>query len=497
MRIYNLRKNNNITSFREWIGIKRKLDYDRVPWLGNITGVIIALITISVAVGGIATIIQFLSVVLRLDADHDAIRNIGLILVAVLGAPFFVWRATVAQKQADTAEQSHITDQINKAVAGLGADKVASKIGRPVKIFIGKSTEVTHIVKNPEVFALKPKSLELRRYHDDSIAGPGEVFSGLHIDVRTWENERTEIEWQGCSLTVEEGASIAQIGDWSVFSESLPNIEVRVGAIYALERISQDSSRDHIQIMEILTAYIRENAPARDLEPSDEPFYPARPRTDVHAALDIIGRRTPALVALEHSYKYRLDLRDVDLSGANFSRGNFEGALFYKSRLEAVNFQFSNLRGARLNTCLLNFANFFMADLSGAILDGAKINRMEGFGTSITSAAHMRGISLAGSDISALSFLPAKDTHSPTFGTIDTKLHEYLLEGYEKLANDIDQFNYHSHGGLIGDEEGVIERLKIGGFLYWSPFVSDDLTTGQLRTKLWKDIGFNGFPYED
>jgi uncharacterized protein YqfA (UPF0365 family) len=149
MRIYNLSKNNNITSFREWIGIKRKLDYDRAPWLGNITGAIISLITISVAVGGIATIIQFLSVVLRLDADHDAIRNIGLILVAVLGAPFFVWRATVAQKQADTAEQSHITDQINKAVAGLGADKVASKIGRPVKIFIGKSTEVTHLVKNP------------------------------------------------------------------------------------------------------------------------------------------------------------------------------------------------------------------------------------------------------------------------------------------------------------------------------------------------------------
>jgi hypothetical protein len=494
-----LSEKNSRKSFREWIGIQRKLDYDRAPWLGIITGVIIALIAISVTVGGIATVIQFLSVVLRVNADHDAIRNIGLILVAVLGAPFFVWRATVAQKQADTAEQSHITDQINKGVAGLGADKVTNKIGRPVKIFMGKSGEVTHLVENPDSFVLKPKSLELRRYHDETLIGPDsdEVFSGLHIYVRTWEKERTEIEWQGNSLIIEEGAAIAQVGDWSVFSESLPNIEVRVGAIYALERISQDSSRDHIQIMEILTAYIRENAPARDLEPSDEPFYTTRPRTDVQAALDIIGRRTPVLVALEHSKKYRLDLRAVDLSGANFSRGNFEGALFLGSRLEAVNFQFVNLRGARLNTCLLNFANFFEADLSGAILDGAKINKLEAFGASITLAAYMRGISIAGSDISAISHLPTKETHSPTFGTRDTKLHEFLRERHEELANDINEFNYLSSDIEIEDEEGVIERLKKGGFLYWSPFDSDDGATGYLRAILWNDIGLNEFPYKD
>ena len=41
-----------------------------------------------------------------------------------------------------------------------------------------------------------------------------------------------------------------------------PNLEVRIGAIYALERIAQDSLRDHIQIMEILCAYIRENSHA-------------------------------------------------------------------------------------------------------------------------------------------------------------------------------------------------------------------------------------------
>ena len=36
---------------------------------------------------------------------------------------------------------------------------------------------------------------------------------------------------------------------------------ITVGAIYALERIAQDSERDHIPVMETLCTYIRENAP--------------------------------------------------------------------------------------------------------------------------------------------------------------------------------------------------------------------------------------------
>ena len=48
-----------------------------------------------------------------------------------------------------------------------------------------------------------------------------------------------------------------------------PNIAVRIGAILLLERIAQDSTaydkgRDHVRVMEILCAYLRENAPARE-----------------------------------------------------------------------------------------------------------------------------------------------------------------------------------------------------------------------------------------
>src|SRR5215218_5855243 len=38
-------------------------------------------------------------------------------------------------------------------------------------------------------------------------------------------------------------------------------LEVRLGGIYALERVARDSRRDHGPIMETLTAFVRENAP--------------------------------------------------------------------------------------------------------------------------------------------------------------------------------------------------------------------------------------------
>ena len=65
-----------------------------------------------------------------------------------------------------------------------------------------------------------------------------------------------------------------------------PVIEVRLGALYALERIAQDSFRDHVQIMEILCAYIRTNSQLKSKNTKPEKL-----REDIQVALTIIGRR--------------------------------------------------------------------------------------------------------------------------------------------------------------------------------------------------------------
>jgi len=45
-----------------------------------------------------------------------------------------------------------------------------------------------------------------------------------------------------------------------VIERTEPNIEVRIGAILALERIAKKNLDVHVQIMEFLCTYIRENA---------------------------------------------------------------------------------------------------------------------------------------------------------------------------------------------------------------------------------------------
>jgi hypothetical protein len=140
------------------------------------------------------------------------------------------------------------------------------------------------------------------------------------------------------------------------------NIEVRLGAVYALERLSQDSDRDHMQIMEILCAYIRTNAPWD--KDTNAPWDPEtlgpfkEPRADIQAALTVIGRRAPDKIDLERTKGFRLDLRDADLGGADLQGGDFAQARLFRSNFQIAALSRTNLKGAKL----------WDADLSGAHL---------------------------------------------------------------------------------------------------------------------------------
>lgn len=368
-------------------------------------------------------------------------------LAGLIGAPLAIHRLYTVERQTKAQEEGLITDRINKAVEGLGAEKSAKRVVETPKFLMEGGNWV----------------------FDEANGNPIPII----------------------------GADGKPVFDRDQIEETVPNLEVRIGAIYALERIAQDSLRDHIQIMEILCAYVRENAPVKNLEPSSEPFIRARPRSDVQAVIDVIGRRSNESIILEHSKAYRLDLRKVDLSGANFLRGNYEGVLLFDSRLEASTFRCANLRAARLQNCLLNFADFYGSNLRGALLDGAKINRLDAWNGSITTASNTLGLSVAGSDLSAINHLPTGESHSPTFGTKDTALSFGMEEKRDKLNKDIEQFNYAVHNIEIDDKDGVSRRLREAGFLYWSPFDATDGVTNSLRLNLWKNISLLGFPYED
>ena len=129
-------------------------------------------------------------------------------------------------------------------------------------------------------------------------------------------------------------------------------IEIRVGGIYALERIAKDSEKDHGPIMEVLTAYVRENAPRQE---EDTQNGAEKSPTDIQAILTVLGRRETtgknrgnAPLDLSGTRLVRADLTDANLSGAILVEADLRRAYLTRANLAEADLLRANLSGALL-----------------------------------------------------------------------------------------------------------------------------------------------------
>jgi uncharacterized protein YjbI with pentapeptide repeats len=134
------------------------------------------------------------------------------------------------------------------------------------------------------------------------------------------------------------------------------NADVRIGGIYALERIARDSTDDRATIIDVLATFAREHTKAGHRTPSTE-----KVGADVQAALSVLGRRFGA-----DEEKKRLDLYHSGLSDADLSGGDFRNAMFDYSRLDGASFSGATLTGADLSFCRARGAAFTHSQASGA-----------------------------------------------------------------------------------------------------------------------------------
>jgi hypothetical protein len=165
-------------------------------------------------------------------------------------------------------------------------------------------------------------------------------------------------------------------------------LEVRLGAIYALERIARDSERDHWPIMAILTAYVGENAPWKELEQrSQGEMSPGeaqstqsnqsrrKPATDIQAILRVLGRRARTYGKGEDQ---GLDLAGTDLRGADLWNAHLESANLASAHLEGAFLLGAHLEQAILAEAYLESANLTSAHLEGAFLASAHLDGVIG-----------------------------------------------------------------------------------------------------------------------
>ena len=144
-----------------------------------------------------------------------------------------------------------------------------------------------------------------------------------------------------------------------------------MGGIYALERIARDSERDHWQVMEVLTALVREEPPHRESKLCIQPI-----AADIQAILTVLGRRNP-----KYDRKgLRLDLSGTHLHGARLMCGNLEHVMFSGANLRNASFFRVNFRGSIFQNTILHGTDlwestFQECDFGGAILIGANIEK--------------------------------------------------------------------------------------------------------------------------
>jgi len=196
------------------------------------------------------------------------------------------------------------------------------------------------------------------------------------------------------------------------------NISIRLGGIYALESIAEYSKKHHWSeryhwtIMEVLSAFVRVKPPLKeDLEDkkTEGEQQPQKLRTDIQAALTVIGRRKTE----KDPENQRLDLSKVNIAGAELMKAQLQGAFLYEANLQkanlidanlqGVNLKGTNLQGVNLNGANLQGVNLNGANLQGAELRGAELQKAELRGTKLQKAvlneAELQGAILDGANL--------------------------------------------------------------------------------------------------
>lgn len=170
-------------------------------------------------------------------------------------------------------------------------------------------------------------------------------------------------------------------------------LEIRLGGIFALERIARESERDHWPVMEVLCAYVRHAAAWRDVPP------PAGLATDIQAILTVLGRRTLGFERDENRLNLgHTDLRGADLHKAHLARASLVGAHLEGADLAGANLENADLRGAHLSQADLVQANLSGADLREAHLEGAYVVEAQ-LERADLGAAHLDGAYLGGANL--------------------------------------------------------------------------------------------------
>jgi hypothetical protein len=157
-------------------------------------------------------------------------------------------------------------------------------------------------------------------------------FAAIAALLFTWQSTRAtngqlQVTEQG-QITDRYNAAITNLGSTSV--------DVRLGGIYALQRIMQDSVRDQSTVVAVLCAFVRDHSTAATSSTA------GHPPTDIQAALTVVATRDPTrdtpatVVDLTNAYLFGAYLSDAKFADAHLRGVNLNDSGVGRGRLPVV-----------------------------------------------------------------------------------------------------------------------------------------------------------------
>lgn len=314
-----------------------------------------------------------------------------------------------------------------------------------------------------------PSPREVFEIENESRGTLGQILSGVAVLtglIFAWQ----QLGQTSDNLRVSQEGQITDRFSRAVDQLGSDDLTVRLGGIYALERIARDSPRDYGPVMEVLTAFVRQESPLPgDAAATPQTSAPPIP-LEVEAVLKVIGRRTPEQISAEVEEGGCLDLAGInavgmdlagydlrntcwdrsDLRGAIMVRADLSDATFAESTLiqanldgvaaQGASFYQANIALANLSRADLQNANLLAADLSTATLEGTNLSEANLLGTNLRNAL------LLSTDLSGANVLNADFTGAVLSGAnlTDVKgltgeqIEPAIVDGATQLPPNID-----------------------------------------------------------
>lgn len=220
--------------------------------------------------------------------------------------------------------------------------------------------------------------------------------------ARQLENAAQQVELaQSGQITDRFSRAVDQLGDQDA-------VDVRIGGIYALERIAKDSPvDDRPTVAEVLSAFVVRATTSDTSQAASESAgrdggrtpSPAARQPDIRVALTVLARMYQPRKEARGVDLRGADLRGAELAGARFRLVNLRDAILRDADLFDADLFDADLVGANLSDADLRDANLLDANLDGADLRDANLNGADLVGANLRGA-DLRGADLVGANLS-------------------------------------------------------------------------------------------------